>query len=92
MTDRKGHGVAELTNLDYLDRASDALDGFEFLTMAEAGEVGHWEILKTLNERAGIAEVEKLADWAIPIQQRHFEDVRQGSLELAAEEDPNETS
>jgi hypothetical protein len=28
------------------------LDGFEFLTMAEAGEVGHWEILGTLNERA----------------------------------------
>ena len=37
---------------DYLDSDSDALDGFEFLTMAEAGEVGHWEILKTLNERA----------------------------------------
>ena len=37
---------------DYLDQAADALDGFEFLTMAEAGEVGHWEILKTLNERA----------------------------------------
>ena len=27
----------------YLDDDSDALDGFEFLTMAEAGEVGHWE-------------------------------------------------
>ena len=25
----------------YLDEDSDALDGFEFLTMAEAGEVGH---------------------------------------------------
>ena len=33
----------------YLDQASDSLDGFEFLTMAEAGEVGHWEILGTLN-------------------------------------------
>jgi len=29
--------------------------------------------------------------WGIPIQQRHFEQVRQGSLKLAAEEDPNET-
>ena len=37
----------------YLDQASDTLDGFEFLTMAEAGEVGHWEILDTLNKRAG---------------------------------------
>jgi len=77
---------------DYLDRASDALDGFEFLTMAEAGEVGHWEILRTLNERARVAGVGELVEWGIPIQQRHFEQVRQGSLQLAAEEDPNETS
>jgi hypothetical protein len=77
---------------DYLDRASDALDGFEFLTMAEAGEVGHWEILKTLNDRARNGGVEELVEWGIPIQQRHLETVRQGSLKLASEEDPNETS
>ncbi|MFL5946467.1 MAG: hypothetical protein ACJ74C_13675 [Gaiellaceae bacterium] len=77
---------------DYLDRAADALDGFEFLTMAEAGEVGHWEILKTLNENARNSGVQELVDWGIPIQQRHFETVRQGSLKLASEEDPNETS
>ncbi len=77
---------------DYLDQAADALDGFEFLTMAEAGEVGHWEILKTLIERARKSEVQELVEWGIPIQQRHLEDVRQGSLKLAAEEDPNETA
>jgi hypothetical protein len=77
---------------DYLDRSADGLDGFEFLTMAEAGEVGHWEILKTLNERASNAGVQELVEWGIPIQQRHFEDVRQGSLKLASEEDPNETA
>jgi len=76
----------------YLDQASDALDGFEFLTMAEAGEVGHWEILGTLNERAGKSEVKELVDWALPIQKRHLETVRSTSLELASEEDPNETS
>jgi hypothetical protein len=76
----------------YLDQAADALDGYEFLTMAEAGEVGHWEILATLNQRAGKAEVRQLAAWAIPIQRRHFEDARQASLKLAAEEDPDETS
>jgi hypothetical protein len=76
---------------DYLDRSADALDGFEFLTMAEAGEVGHWEILATLNERARHGGVQELVEWGIPIQQRHFEQVRQGSLKLAAEEDPNET-
>jgi hypothetical protein len=45
----------------YLDQAADALDGYEFLTMAEAGEVGHWEILATLDERAGKARVRELA-------------------------------
>jgi hypothetical protein len=74
----------------YLESASDALDGFEFLTMAEAGEVGHWEILDTLNERAGNEQLQELCKWAIPIQRRHFEDVRSGSLKLAADEDPNE--
>jgi hypothetical protein len=77
---------------EYLDRSSDPLDGFEFLTMAEAGEVGHWEILRTLNERARNSGVQELVEWGIPIQQRHFEQVRQGSLKLAAEEDPNETA
>jgi hypothetical protein len=76
----------------YLDEASDALDGFEFLTMAEAGEVGHWEILGTLNERARKSEVSELVDWALPIQKRHLETVRRASLDLASEEDPNETS
>jgi len=76
----------------YLDQASDSLDGFEFLTMAEAGEVGHWEILGTLNERAAKTEVSELVSWALPIQQRHLETVRKASLELASEEDPNETS
>jgi hypothetical protein len=76
----------------YLDQASDSLDGFEFLTMAEAGEVGHWEILGTLNERAAKSEVSDLVSWALPIQQRHLETVRKASLELASEEDPNEPS
>jgi flagellar hook-basal body complex protein FliE len=76
----------------YLDEASDALDGFEFLTMAEAGEVGHWEILSTLNERARKQELTELVGWALPIQKRHLETVRTASLELASEEDPNETS
>jgi hypothetical protein len=73
----------------YLGSDADDLDGFEFLTMAEAGEVGHWEILGKLNEKAGEAELKELVDWALPIQERHLRDVRQGSLILAAEEDPN---
>jgi hypothetical protein len=77
---------------EYLDRTADGLDGFEFLTMAEAGEVGHWEVLRTLNDRARNAQLRELCEWAIPIQQRHFEDARKSSLELASKEDPNEKS
>jgi hypothetical protein len=58
--------------------------------MAEAGEVGHWEILGTMNERAGNAELRAVIEWATPIQQRHLEEARSGSLQLAAEEDPNQ--
>ena len=73
----------------YLSEDSDELDGFEFLTMAEAGEVGHWAILGKLNETAGEDAIEELVDWALPIQERHLITVRDGSLELAAKEDPN---
>jgi hypothetical protein len=73
----------------YLGSDSDDLDGFEFLTMAEAGEVGHWEILGKLNEKAGEEEVRELVEWALPIQKRHLSDVRQGSLRLAEAQDPN---
>lgn len=72
----------------YLGEDSDGLDGLEFMTMAEAGEVGHWEILGELTKRADEAEVKELAEWAIPIQERHLETVRQGSLTLAAQENP----
>jgi hypothetical protein len=73
----------------YLGSDADDLDGFEFLTMAEAGEVGHWEILGKLNEKAGEAKISELVQWALPIQERHLQEARQGSLSLAAEEDPN---
>ena len=75
---------------DYLDESADALDGFEFLTMAEAGEVGHWEILGTMNKRARNVALREYVGWGLPIQKRHLKDVREGSLKLAAEEDPNE--
>ena len=73
----------------YLGDDADALDGLEFMTMAEAGEVGHWKIVKTMTERAGVASISELADWAVPIQERHFQATLDGSLKLAAEEDPN---
>ena len=74
----------------YLDADADALDGFEFLTMAEAGEVGHWSVLKTLNKSAGNDGIAALVDWALPIQQQHLEGVMKGSLQLASQEDPSD--
>ena len=74
----------------YLGDDADALDGFEFLTMAEAGEVGHWTVVRTMNERANLPGLQELVDWQIPIQQRHLEQTLKGSVELAADEDPNE--
>jgi hypothetical protein len=76
----------------YLSEDSDELDGFEFLIMAEAGEVGHWAILGKLNESAGEDRVRELVEWALPIQEHHFATVRDGSLQLAAEEDPESES
>jgi hypothetical protein len=73
----------------YLGDDSDALDGFEFMTMAEAGEVGHWSIVDRLARKAGKSELQELAAWAQPIQQRHFDQTLKGSLELAESEDPN---
>jgi len=74
----------------YLGDDADGLDGLEFLTMAEAGEVGHWQILGTMNQKAGNSELQDVIEWVTPIQERHFEQTLQGSLKLAAEEDPNE--
>ena len=44
----------------YLGDDADALDGFEFLTMAEAGEVGHWSIVEVLAQRARDARASTL--------------------------------
>jgi hypothetical protein len=74
----------------YLGDDADGLDGFEFMTMAEAGEVGHWAVLGKLNENAGEDAITELVDWALPIQERHLETVRACSVELAGQEDPYE--
>jgi hypothetical protein len=74
----------------YLGGDSDGLDGFEFLTMAEAGEVGHWAVLGKLNESAGEDGIAELVEWALPIQERHFTEAKDGSLKLAADKDPYE--
>jgi hypothetical protein len=76
----------------YLGDEADGLDGFEFMTMAEAGEVGHWGVLKKLNEQAGEEQVSELVEWALPIQERHFSETKEHALQLAGEKDPYEES
>jgi hypothetical protein len=82
---------AEVTDFmkTYLEDA-EALDGLEFLSMAEAGEMAHWEILATLNETANDRDIAGLVKFAIPLQRDHVTAVREQSLRLAADEDPTE--
>jgi hypothetical protein len=73
----------------YLDRDADLLDGMEFMTMAEAGEVGHWAVLAELNKKARHPGVRELVARQLPIQKRHLKDVTAASVALAAKEDPH---
>src|SRR4051794_11462487 len=49
----------------YLGGEDEALDGFEFLSMAEAGELCHWEIVEKMSETIGRQDVRELAGWAV---------------------------
>jgi hypothetical protein len=87
---RETRHEAEEMMQTYLADEEEALDGFEFLTMAEAGEVGHWAIVKKLNERSQNESVQELVEWALPIQEAHLSSVLENSLVLAGREDPDE--
>ena len=50
---RETKGEATDMMKTYLEGEEEALDGFEFLTMAEAGELGHWEIVQRIGETIG---------------------------------------
>jgi hypothetical protein len=80
---------AEVTGFmkTYLQDA-EALDGLEFLSMTEAGELAHWEILAKLNETANDRDVTGVVKFAVPLQQAHVDAVREQSLRLASKEDP----
>jgi hypothetical protein len=71
---------------DYLGDGGDALDGLEFMIMAEAGELGHVEIVGAMGAETGDQQIQQLVEWAQPIQQRHFEQTREAALELAKRE------
>ena len=72
----------------YLDRDADLLDGLEFMTMAEAGEVGHWQVLEQMNKKAKHPGIRTLARQQVALQKQHLRDVMLASTALAAKEDP----
>lgn len=72
----------------YLGDDADGLDGFEFLTMAEAGEVGHWKVVEKLNEQLGDRDLKELTDFVVPLQEQHLNMSLEGALVLAGQEDP----
>src|SRR3954452_10912217 len=70
----------------YLGGEEEALDGFEFLSMAEAGELCHWEIVEKIATSVQDAQAAELARWAVPVQRAHVDAVREAYLKLAVEE------
>jgi quercetin dioxygenase-like cupin family protein len=70
----------------YLGGEEEALEGFEFLSMAEASELSHWEIVETMAEMIDQSDAHRLATWAVGVQREHVEAVRRASLALAAEQ------
>jgi hypothetical protein len=91
ITDKARETKAEVNEFmkTYLEDA-EALDGLEFLSMAEAGELVHWEILSKLNETANDGEIARVVKFALPLQQAHVDAVKEQSLRLAGEQDPGE--
>ena len=70
----------------YLGDEEEALDGFEFLSMAEAGELSHWEIVEKISAAIQDQKACELARWAVTVQREHINAVRQAYLELAGHE------
>ena len=64
----------------------EALDGLEFLIMSEAGELGHVEIVGEFATAQGDREVQQLVEEVLPIQERHFADIRKAALAKASSE------
>ena len=93
ITDKARETKAEVGEFmkTYLEDA-EALDGLEFLSMAEAGELAHWEILAKLNETANDGEITRVVEFALPLQQTHVDAVREQSLRLAGDQDPAEAA
>jgi len=59
------------------------LSAWTFLAMGEAAEVATWAVITELARREPDEEVALLAEWALPVQQRHLEVALRGAARLA---------
>ena len=73
----------------WFKRGTGPLAAWSFLAMGEAGEVATWTALRVLAARADSHDVVALADWALPVQQRHLGVALDGAARLAQLEDPH---
>ena len=73
----------------WFKRGTGPLAAWSFLAMGEAGEVATWTALRELAARADSGNVVALADWALPVQQRHLGVALDGAARLAQLEDPH---
>ena len=80
-----------LTGADLLDAwfkaGTDALAAWTFVAMGEAGEVAAWSAVRTLAEGVDPA-VQGLANWALPLQERHLRIALDDVVALAGAADP----
>jgi hypothetical protein len=51
---------------------TDPLRAWLFLIMGEAAEVAAWSVVRELAEGTAEADVKQLAEWALPVQERHL--------------------
>ena len=64
-TARDTKGKATEMMRTYLGGENEALDGFEFLSMAEAGELRHWEIVEKMALTIAAPGITELAARAV---------------------------
>jgi len=65
------------------------LAAWSFLAMGEAAEVAAWSALAQLGRRADPAGIGALAEWGLPIQERHLQVALDGAVRLAELAEPH---
>lgn len=73
----------------WFKRGTGPLAAWSFLAMGEAAEVASWAALRELAARADPAGVGALANWGLPMQERHLRVALEGAVRLAQLEDPH---